>query len=320
MKKVLSKLSIAVLALGLMYCSAPAEKQEESSAGTPAPVEEAKEYQAISFLGKELYMLEPSAKALSNLDSVRAMYENDPSLENLIWYGRYTAYAGDYKGSIDIYTQGLEKYPNDPWLLRHRGHRYISVRDLDKAIADLALGASLIEGKEDIVEPDGAPNAAGIPIGSLRSNMGYHLGLAYYLKGDYENSAKVYGMEAETADNVDKLVSSTHWYYMSLRNLGRDEEAAAAVAGITADMDVIENFDYHKLCLLYNGTTPVEEMTIDKDRGSAGDALAYGIGNYYLYTGDSAKAKEVFEGLIEGPVWASFGHIAAEAHYSQVFK
>lgn len=317
MKKLLTNLSIGMLALGLMYCSSPAEKNQEES----APVaEEAKEYQAISFLGDTLYMLEPSAKALSNLDSVRAVYENDPTLGNLIWYGRFTAYAGDYKGSIDIYTEGLEKYSNDPWLLRHRGHRYISVRDLDNAIADLELGASLIEGKEDIVEPDGAPNAAGIPIGSLQSNMGYHLGLAYYLNGDYENSAKVYGNEAATADNVDKLVSSTHWYYMSLRNLGRDEEAAAAVADITADMDVIENFDYHKLCLLYNGTTPVEEMTIDKDRGSAGDALAYGIGNYYLYTGDTAKAKEVFEGLINGPVWASFGHIAAEAHYSQVFE
>jgi tetratricopeptide (TPR) repeat protein len=320
MKNLLSSLSLCILALGLTYCSSPAGKEQESSVTADAPVEEVKEYQAISFLGDKLYMLEPSAKALSNLDSVRTMYEGDLSLTNLIWYGRYTAYAGDYKGSIDIFTEGLEQYPNDPWLLRHRGHRYISVRQLDKAIADLELGASLIAGQDDIVEPDGAPNAAGIPIGSLRSNMGYHLGLAYYLNGDYENSARVYGVEAETADNVDKLVSSTHWYYMSLRNLGRDEEAAAVVAGITADMHVIENFDYHKICLLYNGTTPVESMTIDKDRGAAGDALAYGIGNYHLYSGDSAKARTIFAGLMEGPVWGSFGHIAAEAHYSQVFK
>ncbi len=306
------------LALVCTYCSSPTGNKKTSDIETEEP--EAPAHQAVSFLGDKLYQIAPSDRAQANLDSVKAMYEADPTLDNLIWFGRFTAYAGDYQGSIDIYTEGLDKYPNDPWLLRHRGHRYISIRELDKAIADLELGASLIAGKEDIVEPDGAPNAAGIPIGSLQSNMGYHLGLAYYLKGDYENSARVYGNEAETADNVDKLVSSTHWYYMSLRNLGRDEEAAAAVADITANMEIIENFDYHKLCLLYNGTTPVESMTIDKDRGSAGDALAYGIGNYHLYSGDTAKAKEIFQGLIEGPVWASFGHIAAEAHYAQVFK
>ena len=194
------------------------------------------------------------------------------------------------------------------------------MRELDNAIADLELAASLVIDKEDIVEPDGAPNPAGIPIGSLKSNIGYHLGLAYYLNGDYENSARVYGAEAESADNVDKLVSSSHWYYMSLRNLGRDDEAAAAVAEMTPDMEIIENFDYHTLCMLYNGTTPVDSLTIDKDRGSAGDALAYGIGNYHLYSGDTASAKVIFEGLIEGPVWASFGHIAAEAHYAQVFN
>lgn len=318
MKNLFTLASVAVLALMLTYCSPPTGNEGENTSAEEV-VEEASAFQAISFLGDTLYLLEPSDKALANLDSVRAIYEAEPNLENLIWYGRFTAYAGDYLGSIAIYTDGLEKYPNEPWLLRHRGHRYISVRQLDKAIADLELGASLIEGKEDVVEPDGSPNAAGIPIGSLQSNTAYHLGLAYYLNGDYENSARVYGAEAANADNVDKLVSSTHWYYMSLRNMGKEEEAAAAVADITADMEIIENFDYHKLCLLYNGTIPVEEMTIDKDRGAAGDALAYGIGNYHLYTGDTAKAKEIFEGLIEGPVWASFGHIAAEAHYAQVF-
>jgi hypothetical protein len=176
-----------------------------------------------------------------------------------------------------------------------------------------------MEEKEDSVEPDGQPNDRGIPIGSLKSNIGYHLGLAYYLKGEYEQAAHIYGLEASKANNDDKLVSSTHWLYMSLRNLGKSKDAEAAVATITSEMDVIENFDYHRLCLLYNGYTPLDSLAIETDRGSAGDALAYGLGNYHLYSGDSTKAKLIFEQLIEGPIWASFGHIAAEAHYSQVF-
>ena len=44
----------------------------------------------------------------------------------------------------------------------------------------------LVAAKPDEVEPDGAPNARGIPRSTLQSNIWYHLGLAQYLAGDFD--------------------------------------------------------------------------------------------------------------------------------------
>lgn len=46
----------------------------------------------------------------------------------------------------------------------------------------------------------------------------------------------------------------------------------------------------------------------------------HGIGNWYLYNGEREKAKEMFEKIMEGNVWASFGYIAAEVDYAREFK
>ncbi len=311
-----SKLFLIVIALALYACGG---QQQKTESDIQEAVEAPADFQAISLLGDTLRSLPPSATALQKLDSVKAMYEAEKNLDNLIWYGRFTAYAGDYRESIAIYSKGLETYPNEPRILRHRGHRYISVREFDNAILDLANATVLVENAPDKTEADGAPNPAGIPIGSLKSNIDYHLGLAYYLNGDFEKSAEVYKKALDSANNVDNVVSAAHWYFMSQKLLGNDEAAMDAVKDITADMEIIENFDYHKLCLLYNGTLPIDSLTIDPDRGAAGDALAYGIGNWHFYNGDTARAKEIFENLIAGEVWASFGHIAAEAHYAREF-
>jgi hypothetical protein len=39
----------------------------------------------------------------------------------------------------------------------------------------------------------------------------------------------------------------------------------------------------------------------------------YGVGNYYLVTGDAKKARDVFEKVTAGGGWNAFGFIAAEA-------
>lgn len=37
------------------------------------------------------------------------------------------------------------------------------------------------------------------------------------------------------------------------------------------------------------------------------------MGNYYVVTGDKAKARAVFEKVVAGAGWNAFGYIAAEA-------
>ncbi len=64
------------------------------------------------------------------------------------------------------------------------------IREFDRAIQDFEKAATLIEGTEDKIEPDGLPNAQNIPVSTLHTNIWYHLGLAYYLQHDLENALR----------------------------------------------------------------------------------------------------------------------------------
>ena len=186
--------------------------------------------------------------------AARAVYDAAPDdADAIIWYGRRVGYTADYRRAIQIFSEGIAKFPEDARMYRHRGHRYISIRELDRAIADFEVAMRLIEGTEDEVEPDGAPNPAGIPVSTLHSNIYYHLGLAHYLKGDLEAALGVYDVALAETPNDDMRVATTHWAYMSLRLLGRDAAAAELLEPIRADMNVIESMAYHQLCLLYKG-------------------------------------------------------------------
>jgi len=154
--------------------------------------------EAVSLFGKPLHPISFSAETMaaldSNLASAKADYDLDPGkAENIIWLGRRLAYLWRYRDAIEVFSKGIALFPNDARFYRHRGHRYITVRNSDKAIQDLRKAAGLIRGKPDEIEPDGQPNKFNIPTSTSHSNIWYHLGLAYYLKGDFENALIVAG-------------------------------------------------------------------------------------------------------------------------------
>ena len=270
--------------------------------------------QAMTLSGEPLYPAAPGQVVLDNLAEAQEVYAAEPNdADNIIWYGRRTAYTGDFRGAIEIFSEGIEKFPDDDRMYRHRGHRYISIREFDRAIADLEQAAKLIEGKENETEPDGAPNAQNIPVSSRHGNIWYHLGLAYYLKQDWENAFRAYQNGFDSGRNDDNRVSTTHWLYSIKRRMGDEEGAAKVLDVITADMKIIENFSYYHLCLFYKGDMTVQELIGDGDDTPSGASAAYGLANWYYVTGDDAMALEHLNALVATSSWAAFGFIAAEA-------
>lgn len=252
----------------------------------------------------------------TKLNEARALFEKEQSADNIIWFGRRTAYLGRYKDAIRIYSDGIKKFPADARLYRHRGHRLITLRCFDDAIADLEQAAKLIKGKPDEIEPDGLPNARNIPTSTLQSNIWYHLGLAYYLKGDFERALTAYREAEKVSKNPDMLVATTHWLYMTLRRLGRDKEASQTLAPIKNDFELIENVDYYKLIRLYKGQLDPANLWIEisqRTNSLSNATLGYGLGNWYLYNGQRADAEKVFRQVTAGNQWSSFGYIAAES-------
>ncbi|MDD9889109.1 MAG: hypothetical protein OXU30_02050 [Gammaproteobacteria bacterium] len=270
--------------------------------------------QALSLQGEPLFAAEPNAGTVANLEAARVDYMADPNTaENIIWYGRRIAYAGDYRRAIEIFTEGIEKFPDDPRFYRHRGHRYISIREFDRAIADFEMAAEKMADLPVQVEPDGLPNPQNIPLTTTQGNVWYHLGLAYYLKQDWPRALSAFRNGYNLGGYDDNLVSTGHWIYMILRRMGNDAEATAALNDITAEMNIIENMSYHQLCLLYKGEMEIEDMMAANGDDPSNAAVAYGIANYFYYNGDRQRSDQLLERIVSGSSWSAFGFIAAEA-------
>jgi tetratricopeptide (TPR) repeat protein len=315
-------LLLGVITLAPYSTALPVEPAGAAAGVTRAPGAQepqmSREPEAVSLLGKPLYPMaltpERSQKLEEDLAQARAAFDDNPdALDNIIWLGRRLAYLGRYREAIAVYTRGLERWPTSYRLLRHRGHRWISVRELDRAIVDLERAVTLIEGVPDAIEPDGAPNRYNIPRSTSHSNIWYHLGLAYYLRGDFEEAARCYRECMKFSDNDDMLCATTDWLYMTYRRLGQDEAARALLQPIRAEMAILENHAYHKRLLMYKGELAADSLlspegASDLDLATQG----YGVGNWYLCSGDTAAARATFERVVEGTYWPAFGYIAAE--------
>jgi tetratricopeptide (TPR) repeat protein len=317
----------AVLAVPLASCArksrTPASERpaepEQATEGVRSPLPEGVE--ARSFLGESLTIPElprdvEEARMKSFLDAEVALEASPDDADALLWMGRRTAYLGRYQDAIDIYSHALTLHPDDPRIYRHRGHRYITVRELGSAIDDLRHAADIIAGQPDEVEPDGLPNARNIPTSTLHFNIWYHLGLAYYLRGDFPAAAEAYRTCLLVARHPDAKVAASYWLYLTLRRLGREDEARTVADGVHDDMDVIESGGYLDLLGLFKGErTPEQLMAPEGDEATLESTTnAYGVGMWYLLEGRKDDARQAFQRIVAArDQWAAFGYIAAEA-------
>jgi len=263
---------------------------------------------------------EVEARMKAQLEEAERDWSRRPaSADAAIWVGRRLAYLGRYTEAIATFSVGLARHPTDPRFYRHRGHRYLTTRQFDRAVSDLLYAARLIRGKRDEVEPDGQPNARNVPTSTLQSNIWYHLGLAYYLKGDFRRALAAWRECLDVSLNADMQVATRHWLYMTLRRMGRDSGAADVLRPVTRQMDVIENGAYHRLLLLYRGDLPADSLAA----GGGGDqalqdaTVSYGLGNWHWYNGRREEAMRVWRRILSGGAWASFGYLAAEAEVAR---
>jgi tetratricopeptide (TPR) repeat protein len=276
--------------------------------------------EATSLLGKPLIPAPIAA------DTRRALEENlkkaeiehgknpdDP--DATIWLGRRQAYLGRYRAAIETYSEGIEKHPDDARLYRHRGHRYVTVREFSKAIADLTAAARLVAGKADQVEPDGQPNARNIPTSTLQSNIFYHLALAHYVSNDLPRAADAYAKCMRVSKNPDMLVATTYWYYLTLLRQGRAEEAANLLVPIRADLEIIENASYHRLLRMFKGELALESLLAPGGAGLDAVTPRYGIAAWHLANGRKDAGLALLREIVDGSPqqWPAFGYVAAEA-------
>ncbi len=280
------------------------------------PVPEGAE--AISLLGDTLKPLdlpeETYQEYSENLEQAVANYRLDPEdPDAIIWLGRRLAYLGHYREAVQTFTEGIYKFPEDPRMYRHRGHRYITLRLFDQAIEDFETAVSLMRNQPDEVEPDGLPNPYGEPRSTLHTNVWYHLGLAHYLKGQYYEAAEAFQRCVEASTNDDMLTAALYWYYMAERRAGLDEQAGRLLDRVEPEMDILENDTYHKLLLVFKGYFHPDKLLGEADEALQNATAAYGVGNWHFINSREEEAFELWNNILEGGHWPAFGYLAAEA-------
>ena len=249
-------------------------------------------------------------------------YKRNPSERYTIWYGRVQAYWDRILRAIDIWTDGIERFPDSYRLYRHRGHRYLSLHRLKEAYADFKKSAELFEsyGTAEEMEEDGIAKRLPIPPERTGFNIYYHLALAAYLCDDLEAA-----LEANTkcfgyCINDEDLVANSDWGYLILRRLGRKAEAEELIEKVPNDLKIKDNIGYYKRILFYKGLNSYEDMQIidpkmadDYHKPMAKISQLYGVAAYYIAEGEKEKARVILEDcLADNRHFGAFAHLACE--------
>ncbi|HYU30608.1 MAG TPA: tetratricopeptide repeat protein [Thermoanaerobaculia bacterium] len=275
--------------------------------------------EAVSMFGEPLTEVPMSAgerqeREARYAEARTAAAARPDDVEAQIWLGRRAAYLGHIREAVDVFTRALARWPDDPRLLRHRGHRYITLRRFDLAVADLERASRLAARRPDEAEPDEIRSQA--PGDTLRSNIWYHLGVAHYLAGEFAPALRAEEQCLLLPATPDREAAARFWSYLALRRLGRDVEARQTLAPIRPNMAVFENRAYLLLMMMYKGDLTPDALLAP---GAAGDdpldpaILRYGVGAWYLAEGKRDDAVRIDREVLALGQWHSFAHIAAEA-------
>ena len=233
-------------------------------------------------------------RSLPDTDAVKkaqAALEADPkNITKIIDLGVALSGARQFREAIATFTHGLEIEPTNALLLRWRGHRYLSVREFDRAFADLTRGGA---------------------IDSTIYGIWYRLGVVQYLREDFAEAAALFAKAQSIAPDAAELAGSTDWLWMSLSRAGRGAEAKAMLDR-RPDSKPVTNA-YTRRLQLYRGEIGPEAVLTPKDTEDVQVAtLAYGLGNWYFVRGEKAQARSWFERSIQSGGWPAFGFIVSE--------
>ncbi len=226
----------------------------------------------------------------------RALAADPRNVQRFIQLGTAQAGARQMREAVETFTRALAVAPNDPMVYRWRGHRNVSVRNFDAAMADLTRGYGL---------------------DSTNYGILYHLGVLRFVRGDFNAAADAFSRSQRRAPDAGELAGSTDWLWMSLQRAGRAQEAAAMLARRPDSLPI--GNAYAKRLKLYRGEMRPDALFAPSDTGDTDIAtLAFGLGNWYLVQGDTARARTQFERSASSGGWPAFGFMASEAELARM--
>jgi len=234
------------------------------------------------------YRAQPDTGAVARAESALAAAPRD--VARIIALGVAQSGVRQYREAIATFTRGLAIAPDDAMLYRWRGHRSLSVRELDRALADLTRGSQ---------------------IDSTIYGIWYHLGIVRYAQGDFTGAADAFTRAERRAPDAGERAGATDWLWMSLSRAGRGADAQALLDRRPDSLP--PGNAYGQRLRLYRGEIGPDDVLTAADTADIAVAtLSYGVGNWYVVRGDTARALAWFERSVQSGGWPAFGFIVSE--------
>ena len=272
------------------YCGAALSQAQQVGATGPLEV--------TSLLGRKLYGL---ADEDGSIRAARLALDSDPKDVVLVLkFSKAQAARRQYREAIITCTTALAVAPNNAELYLERGHRELGLREFNKALSDLSRAVQLDPKQLDAQ---------------------YHLGMAHYFLGQFQDAAQSFGRGLALAETPDSVIDCSNWLYVSLRRAGKTEAAGHVLTRITPEMKNKEPHLYFYLRLLrfYQGKISEQQVLPAQPNGPPDiegelsfNTVNYGVGNWHLYNHDSAHATDFFRRVMTGSAWNSWGFIGSE--------
>lgn len=237
-------------------------------------------------------------------ENTQAMLEKDLEIAKVVmnagperassyeWLGRRYGYLGMLPEAIEVFSEGLKKFPDSYKLYRYRGRHLARNYQWDQAISDYRKALTILKDQPDTYEPNGIANALDLTISTFKQNIPYYLGQTSMATGDYETVLSA----MDEAINVpvrfaymEELIPVTLWKYLALRKLGRDEEAEEELKKVPDEYDLIENDQYHRAVNYLKGNYSRDEFL------KIADVIGkYTVAMKDLFDGDVESARQLF--------------------------
>ena len=195
-----------------------------------------------------------------------------------------------YRESIGVYDALIAERPGDIQLIRTRAARYISTLQPRKAIGDLLMC-----------------RASGMEEGDI----GYRLGIAYYLAGEYPGAMReTAGYFSRAADEMG--IAAMYWHTLAAWRCG---EQAELLGYYHPGMDVGHHTAYERVMALAAGVLP-ESSFLEILDAEASDLeyamLAYGYARWLIQSGRDAETRQMLGTIVSRDgFWIAYGYLAA---------
>jgi tetratricopeptide (TPR) repeat protein len=253
--------------------------------------------EVTSGLGRKLYAL-PDDQSV--IDARKNLAADRKNVERVLQLSKAEAARRQYREAIATSTQGLAFAPKNAELYLERGHRELGLREFKPAMNDLEQATLL---SPEILDGH------------------YHLGLAHYFLGEFDEAAASFAKARALAKTKDSFIDCSNWLYVSLQRAGKQEQAAQVLAHITPDVKNTEPHLYFYLRLLhfYQGQLTAEAVLppppagpYDLEGELSFNTVSYGVGNWRIYHHNRPDAIGLFRNVVKGEAWNSWGFIGSE--------